>query len=258
MLRAVRSLLETLPPTLYAPSLEIYRELAKGKHGAGDQISVLSVANPSYNASLNSRSSPDMDNLSPFGMEYFYQGGTLQQLPETKRESDAVCKAFETSWAGRARVVPLTGANATEANVYQELKNRHFSYLHFAVHGLVDQKYQNLFGALALSTPARPTPDDDGFLSLNEIMKLPGLDGCELAVLSACETNCGPERPLEAGSTMSRAFLIAGARRVVCSHWDVDDVATTELIGKFLQDVRARFGTGWSRRLCGGIAGGKA
>ncbi|MEX2091523.1 MAG: CHAT domain-containing protein [Pirellulales bacterium] len=170
-------------------------------------------------------------------MEFFAQGGTLTQLPGTKQESDAVCKAFRTSLAGRARVVSLTGRDATETNVHRELRNRQFSYLHFAVHGLVDQKFQNLFGALALSTPTRPTPDDDGFLSLNEIMKLPGLDGCELAVLSACETNCGPARPLEAGSTMSRAFLIAGAQRVVCSHWNVDDVATTELIGKFLQDV---------------------
>jgi CHAT domain-containing protein len=32
---------------------------------------------------------------------------------------------------------------------------------------------------------------------------------------------------------MARAFLAAGARRVVCSHWDVDDESTAELIGAF-------------------------
>ena len=54
---------------------------------------------------------------------------------------------------------------------------------------------------------------------------------------SACETNCGAESPLEAGSTMARAFICAGAKRVVCSHWGVDDVATTELITGLMQQV---------------------
>jgi CHAT domain-containing protein len=102
----------------------------------------------------------------------------------------------------------------------------------------VDQSYQNLFGALAFSTPQRPTPTDDGFLSLHEIVTLPSpLDACNLAVLSACETNCGPQSPLEAGSTMARAFLCAGAQRVVCSHWSVSDKETTELISRLMQNV---------------------
>ena len=246
-------LLDLLPPTTYAPSLEIYRQLVNEERRRGDEISVLSVAYPNYDARLNSRRSAALAGLSSFGLEFIAQGGTLPPLPGTKQESDAVCRAFEASLAGRARVVPLTGADATETKVHQELTNSRFSYLHFAVHGLVDQRYQNLFGALALSTPARPTPDDDGFLSLNEIMNLPGLDRCELAVLSACETNCGPTRPLEAGSTMSRAFLCAGAQRVVCSHWSVSDEATTELVGKFVQAVAkdlAQTGASTTRRPC--------
>jgi CHAT domain-containing protein len=73
-------------------------------------------------------------------------------------------------------------------------------------------------------------------LSLYEVYELK-LNGCELAVLSACETNCGPESPLEAGSTMARAFICAGSRRVVCSHWDVSDQATAPLVGRFMQRV---------------------
>jgi CHAT domain-containing protein len=117
--------------------------------------------------------------------------------------------------------------------VRQRLGGRKF--VHLAAHGLVDQQYQNLFGAIALTAPVgsqNSTTDDDGFLSLFEIHRLP-LKDCELAVLSACRTNVCPQRPLEAGSTMARAFLAAGARRVVCSHWDVDDQSTAELIGAF-------------------------
>jgi CHAT domain-containing protein len=87
-----------------------------------------------------------------------------------------------------------------------------------------------------LTTPSQPSAHDDGFLSLYEVYDL-NLPRCELAVLSACETNCGPESPLEAGSTMARAFICAGSRRVVCSHWSVSDQATSQLVGRFMQTV---------------------
>jgi CHAT domain-containing protein len=36
---------------------------------------------------------------------------------------------------------------------------------------------------------------------------------------------------------MARAFICAGANRVVCSHWGADDDATTALISDFMQAV---------------------
>jgi CHAT domain-containing protein len=42
---------------------------------------------------------------------------------------------------------------------------------------------------------------------------------------------------LEAGSTIAQAFLAAGAHRVVCSHWNVDDASTAELIGSFFERI---------------------
>ena len=47
----------------------------------------------------------------------------------------------------------------------------------------------------------KATPDNDGFLMLHEIYRLP-LGECELAALSACVTNVGPQQPLEAGVTL--------------------------------------------------------
>ncbi len=73
-------------------------------------------------------------------------------------------------------------------------------------------------------------------MSVNEIFNLP-LSGCELVALSACQTNVGPDRPLEAGSTIAQAFLAAGARRAVCSHWNVDDKSTAELMGTFFEQI---------------------
>jgi len=70
------------------------------------------------------------------------------------------------------------------------------------------------------------------------------LQKCELAVLSACDTNVGPQRPLEAGVTLASGFLTAGARRVVASHWGVDDLSTAKLMGTFFKEVTTAAGQG--------------
>src|SRR5947209_12528284 len=72
--------------------------------------------------------------------------------------------------------------------------------------------------------------------SPTEIYTLP-LQDCELAVLSACTTNVGPQQPLEAGVTLASGFLAAGAHRVVASHWSVDDRSTAELMAAFFEEV---------------------
>jgi len=37
--------------------------------------------------------------------------------------------------------------------------------------------------------------------------------------------------------TLSRGFLIAGARRVIASQWSVEDASTAELMGDFFQRI---------------------
>ena len=59
------------------------------------------------------------------------------------------------------------------------------------------------------------------------------LKGCELAILSACETNYGPQQRGEGVWALSRGFLVAGSRRVVASNWLVDDEAAATLISYF-------------------------
>jgi CHAT domain-containing protein len=224
-----RYLLDELPPIAYAPSAMILAALGQRKSVESvKDFSLLTVGNPRYPEidPAISRSSSDVALA-----DYIAAGGTLSPLPGTSSECRKVAASLRS--AGLKDVITLEDLNASERNVRTHLAGRQF--VHLAAHGLVDQQYQNLFGALALTQPdnfQNVTTENDGFLSLFEIHNLP-LDSCELVVLSACQTNIGPDRPLEAGSTMARAFLAAGARRVVCSQWDVDDESTSELIGSF-------------------------
>ena len=63
------------------------------------------------------------------------------------------------------------------------------------------------------------------------------LSGCELAVLSACETSLGREAGGEGVLGLQRAFHTAGARTVVASLWKVDDAATSVLMERFYTNL---------------------
>jgi CHAT domain-containing protein len=154
-------------------------------------------------------------------------------LPGTAEESRAIRCHFAPE-----RVTALERERATKAAVIAALPGK--GVVHLAAHCFADDRFGNLFGAVALSPapPGATAAADDGLLSLPEVYALP-LQECELAILSGCVTNVGPQPPLEAGVTVANAFLAAGARRVVASHWEVDDRATAALMEAFAAELAA-------------------
>ena len=220
-------LLDDFPPIAYTPSATILSLLNQRQPTAEPAVSLLTVGDPRYAGAT----SPQQRSGTATIAEYQAFGGQLDALPATQEECRRVRQAM-AACSSTADIVLLTGADASEKNVRQSIANRRF--VHFAAHALIDQRHENLFGAIALTPPAADAPaaDGDGFLSLYEIHNL-SLTDCELAVLSACDTNVGSNRPLEAGSTLARAVLAAGARGVVSSHWSVEDASTARLISEF-------------------------
>ena len=71
----------------------------------------------------------------------------------------------------------------------------------------------------------------DGFLRLNTIYNL--RLSADLVVLSACQTALGKEVAGEGLVGLTRGFMYAGARRVIASLWQVNDLATAELMKKY-------------------------
>lgn len=145
--------------------------------------------------------------------------------------------------SGQERIV--TGRAFTDTALLGMEDIDQFRILHFATHGLVTAPEPECPPRPALLT-SFGAEGSDGLLSFAEIFDL-DLDA-DLVILSACDTagqaTVGATR--EAGVTsgggyaldgLVRAFVGAGGRSVIASHWPVPDTydATDRLIGGFFR-----------------------
>src|SRR6266508_3350488 len=124
-----------------------------------------------------------------------------------------------------------TGLKATDFNASRDLamsrELSQYRILHFATHGMLNSERPELSG-LVFSLIDRQGKPQDGFLRLYEIYNLQL--NADLIVLSACETGLGKEIKGEGLIGLTRGFMYSGAPRVVASLWNVDDLATAELM----------------------------
>jgi CHAT domain-containing protein len=86
---------------------------------------------------------------------------------------------------------------------------------------------------LRVKTGNALTDQDDGLLQASEISELKL--NADWVVLSACNTAASDGVAAEALSGLARAFLYAGARSLVVSHWDVLDDETALLMSDLFQ-----------------------
>jgi CHAT domain-containing protein len=229
---SLRYLLDILPPIAYGPSLSVLKTLADRRPQKDDApLSLLTVGDPSYPPLAQQRDVESWRQL----LDHLGNTRGFPALMHAQDECDAVYTDYDV--VPDARRIKLLQADATEKKVRQYIE--HSRIVHIAAHGCVNHVEDNLYGALVFARPEHVTiRDNDGLLQLREIYKL-DLSHCDLAVLSACQTNVGAARPLEAGMSMARAFLEQGARSVICSQWSVDDEASAELMKKFFARTAA-------------------
>ncbi|TCM43272.1 tetratricopeptide repeat protein [Novosphingobium sp. ST904] len=143
----------------------------------------------------------------------------LPSLPGAGNELAAMAATFR----GERRL--LLGSGATEAAVKAAPLDR-AGVIAFATHGLVGGAYRNMLEpALVLTPPADAGGSEDGLLTASEIARLK-LDA-DWVILSACDTSAGDSENAPTYSGLAQAFISAGARSLLLSHWPVrDDVAS--------------------------------
>jgi CHAT domain-containing protein len=152
----------------------------------------------------------------------------LTRLAFSRHEADAIF-----AFASRGTGLKATDFNASRATAIDPQLSQ-YRILHFATHGLLNNEHPELSG-LVLSLVDGNGRAVDGFLRLHEVFNLKL--NADLVVLSACETGLGKEIKGEGVIGLTRGFMYAGAPRVVTSLWNVDDLATAELMKLFYRGM---------------------
>jgi CHAT domain-containing protein/Tfp pilus assembly protein PilF len=112
-----------------------------------------------------------------------------------------------------------------------------YQIIHFATHGLINNQHPDLSG-LVLSLVNENGQAQNGFVRLYDIYNM-NLNA-DLVVLSACQTALGKDIKGEGLVGLTRAFMYAGAPRVVASLWQIEDRATAQAMGRFYEGMLAK------------------
>jgi len=142
-------------------------------------------------------------------------------LPASRREAAGIARLhhallLEGQAATHARFVDAAGRSAL---------------IHYAGHANSDAA--KAYGALMLAGDE----SNDGVLGAGEIAHLT-LSGHPLVVLAACGTFRGEAAHVQGMSSLARAFLVAGARGVVGTLWEIDDDVSAAFFSAFHQSLR--------------------
>jgi len=212
----------------YTPSARIYS--ASGHSMSKPVANILVLADPLSGgvATAQSSASTSADSFSRLlAQRSASQSGiNLEQLPGARLEAAAIESLVHS--------LPSTAAIGTTLKLGQQASHSfvtggalsNFDIIHFATHGIVDADVPALSSLLLAQGDehnAYLRPDDIAGLRLH----------AGLVVLSGCETGIGKSIAGEGMMSLSRPFLIAGARQVMSSLWKVSDRATAELMQRF-------------------------
>ena len=151
------------------------------------------------------------------------------RLPGAEAEVEAIGRLH----GSRATIV--SGAAATEGALRELAGAQRHSVVHIATYGVLN-RHNPLFSFVELAADSA----DDGRLETHEVFAL--RMSADLVILSACQTglSAGAREDVPAGDDwvgLVRAFLFAGADRVIATHWAVDDRATAVLMTRLHESL---------------------
>jgi len=189
-------------------------------------------------------------------------GRGFQDLEQARHEAEATATLFEDVFEKAPAL--LTGKQTTKAALFESAPGKR--YLHLATHGWfategvhstedarpvgtgfarmgIEDRVSGLAPmtlcglALAGANNGRDSVGRvPGILTAEELCSL-DLSRCELAVLSACETNVGIRRAGQGIQSLQSALYAAGARTSITSLWKVEDAATRRLMELFYTNL---------------------
>ena len=124
------------------------------------------------------------------------------------------------------------GAEATEA--YFKAHAAPYSFLHFAIHGEVNEA-RPMHSRLKFRDTET---NEDGLLHLYEMYGL--TLHAEMAILAACETGTGKTAKGEGVLSIARGFRMAGIPGIVMSIWKINDGVASQIMETFYRELAGK------------------
>ena len=148
----------------------------------------------------------------------------LAKLPGTRNELEDMRRAL-----GATEPALHLGAAMRESD-FRTADLSHIRILHIATHGLTaSESGARAEPGLVFTPPTTASAADDGYLAASEVASL-NLSSSDWVILSACNTASSAGAKDSSGlSGLARAFLFAGARSLLVSHWPVYDAVAARL-----------------------------
>ena len=158
----------------------------------------------------------------------------LRELPSLPR-AIAELRAISSALGGSNDRL-LVASEATEAGL-RALPLDRYGVIAFATHGLIGGDFAGLSEpALVMTPPSVAKDGDDGLLTASEVAALK-LDA-DWVILSACNSASGIGSGGPAYGGLASAFMHAGARALLVSHWPVRDDAAERITVETVRNTR--------------------
>ena len=178
--------------------------------------------------------------------DYFLQKGLKwKDLPGTLAEVNTLREKVFTSVGYDERLQKKASESELKRlSTSGQLKG--YSVVHLACHGYFDKNMTEMSSVVFSEVSGRLTgiSQEDGYLTIPETALL-NLDA-DMVCLSACDTGRGKIRKGDGMVGLPRAFMVAGARHVGVSLWNIDDEATAEFMVRMYRKVEKE-GKSYSR-----------
>jgi CHAT domain-containing protein/Tfp pilus assembly protein PilF len=244
----------------YLPSLSsLASQRLYPKRAALSRIELVAFADPVFNADASRAMPRDTQQaLAQLHVPFAKTGGGAPNIPrlaETAEEAKEIAKAL----GGTSRL--YVGDQAQESTVKTAGDLRSARFVLFATHGFLGGEYvasdlpveeaeARRHAASAKAGPqAQPAlaltlvgdlKGEDGLLTMKEVIEDLELNA-ELVALSACNT-AGESAQANNGegfAGLTRAFMYAGAKALLVSHWSVDSLSTQQLMTSTFRNIKA-------------------
>jgi CHAT domain-containing protein/Tfp pilus assembly protein PilF len=244
----------------YLPSLSsLASQRLYPKRAALSRLELVAFADPVFSAdAAHAMPAITKDALANLHVPFGRGAGGSPEIPRLAETADEA-KEIANALGGTSRLYVGDQAQESTAKTATDLRSARFVL--FATHGFLGGEYvasdlpvdeaearrmaasaktgQQAQPALAL-TLVGDLKGEDGLLTMKEVIEDLELNA-DLVALSACNT-AGESAQANNGegfAGLTRAFMYAGARALLVSHWSVDSLSTQQLMTSTFRNIKA-------------------